>query len=755
MNRIKQHSALWRTLKAHYLGANDCASIMGYGFQTIDEVIKAKVRGFNTEPPSPEVKLRMERGTKFEPVVRFACAQRHGIQINETGMKFHKTLKFLTASPDGLYFLSTGEPVLTEFKVLAQLSDGKIPFKYWIQMQIQMAVWDINQCLYCENIVAEDGTVMEFYEHMVPADKEWFAEKAEPIIKETWADIELQRSLLKRTKRKYEDVTDLDIVIHPDMLVNYVRQDPLLDWLNFYGPLDKQDQGSPAFMSLSSRKHSEFVALVQSKIKEVFDDYTEINTVVVPDICLPANISIMSTTINQTRNAIREGRPVIFNACLAAPAPAGHGQFQGRADLLVKNSYLSQIFKNVGDHEGAQDGYSIVMIKYASLELKQDGKSLCTNDKQRGYKAQMWLLNEMLADMSGSGVKAPCGFILGRSYSFSKTKCNQTLDHIAHVIFADDEALHQRAVDWQLRLRDPAMRNASVRDTPELYPNMKNYSDYPWHGFKTSLAKDMGDITLMYRCGPKVREQMRERGVTHWQGLDSASAQTEHFLAAQGDAMPLRRGDIIPLEQRIRFFLDFESVNNMCEDVQLGSTCNGYIFFIGVLAQDASTGEEKYYSFVADNLSHQSELDMLHRLFFTLRKHIDERDPAQTVLPLYYWGNAEKYMIKRAMGHMPEDLKLIDLCKLFRDNKVILPGQFSYGLKEISRLMKKYGFIETTWEEDSGIASGMDAMVEAIRTYRYRTDPKVKSKFFEQVRQYNYVDCKVMQEIVSWHTTPV
>jgi hypothetical protein len=106
-------------------------------------------------------------------------------------------------------------------------------------------------------------------------------------------------------------------------------------------------------------------------------------------------------------------------------------------------------------------------------------------------------------------------------------------------------------------------------------------------------------------------------------------------------------------------------------------------------------------------------------------------------------------MIERALHPAPADIEFFDLCKIFRDNKIILPGQFGYGLKEISRLMKKYGLIDTVWE--AGISSGMDAMVEAIRTYRYRTDPKVKGLFFEQVKKYNYVDCKVMQEIVAWH----
>ena len=743
MNRIKQHSAIWRTLKAHYLGANDCASILGYGFQTMDEVIKCKVRGFNIAPSQAQQE-RMNFGTAYEPIVRKACANRKDIHILETGMKFHNRLPFLTASPDGLYYTDNG-PVLTEFKVLSQLSDGKIPYKYWIQMQIQMAVWGINQCLYCENMIDKHGDIVEYYEHMVHCDEQWFS-SVEPIILSTWKTIEelrRQARSSRTSKRKHEDDAETEpYVLTPDMMVNYVRQDPVLDWLNLYGPLEERDKdSSSAFRTMVNRKNTEFVRLVQDHFKQKQIPYVDINTANIPEICLPSNISVMSKTASATQDAINAKVPIIFNACFILD------NMSGRADMLVKNTHISDVLNLQSDDD--PDGYSVVMIKYASLSLLKDGATLSSNDKQRVYKAQMWFINKLL-----HAAASPTGYLIGRSYEFRNVKINDAIGHVAKVKFnyADDNELHKCALDWLHRVRQPEMKDLSLSLSEELFPNMKNSSDAPWHTYKTKLAKDINDITLMYRCGPRVRESAIARGITQWQQLDLQH--TQCFLTAQSTGSLAPQHFKLPIDpsERMRFYLDFESVNNMCEDFSAFplTQCSGYIFFIGVLAEDTVTGQVKYFSYKADRLDNQSELIMLNNMFRDLRAHAQD----QTVLPFYYWSNAEKYMLERAMGRVPENVRLTDLCKIFRDNKIILPGQFGYGLKEIGRLMKELNMINTVWEEDADIASGMDAMVEAIRTYTYRTDPKVIDKFFEQIKKYNYVDCKIMQEIVGGGEVP-
>jgi hypothetical protein len=123
------------------------------------------------------------------------------------------------------------------------------------------------------------------------------------------------------------------------------------------------------------------------------------------------------------------------------------------------------------------------------------------------------------------------------------------------------------------------------------------------------------------------------------------------------------------------------------------------------------------------------------------------RDPEQLKLPFYYWSDAERQMLTKALGSErlnAEGLQLVDMCKIFREGQIILPGQFGYGLKEIGGLMHQYGMIQTGWG-NADISNGLDAMVEAIQVYKV----KYNQDFFNEVIRYNYVDCKVMQEIAS------
>ena len=93
------------------------------------------------------------------------------------------------------------------------------------------------------------------------------------------------------------------------------------------------------------------------------------------------------------------------------------------------------------------------------------------------------------------------------------------------------------------------------------------------------------------------------------------------------------------------------------------------------------------------------------------------------------------------------DIEMIDLCKLFKGAKVGLPECYSYGLKSIAKSMQKLGLIKTIWPDD---LDGNQAMVaawkaEEIAKSQNKIIPEVD--FMESIIKYNYVDCKVMEEI--------
>ena len=778
---IKQHSRLWSSLKAHYLGANDCASILGHGFNTVDEVIQSKIIGLPIEA-SPEQQIRMDHGTRCEPLVRQLCSTRKGLQITETGMRFHSnpTLKFLTASPDGVYINEQGEKVLTEFKVLGELSDGKIPHKYWIQMQIQMEVWDINQCLYCENVVTDDGILQDYSEHLVFRDKEWFAGVL-PVIKEAWSKIEDERRMERHrhglTLRKREagelNLTLTLPVITGSMLVNYVRHDPLLDWLEKYGDPELRDKGSLKFFTMRNRLSNQFAALVRSHIKEKFP-----SLVYDVDVCPAAptfvqadQIKVHPTAVVKTLKAIESRIPIILNACFQIKEEESVSPFilQDRADILVLNSYLPVVFNCNFTSNSSPDLYSVAQINYSKLDLLVDGIQLASNDKQRAYGVKTWFLSRLLGLVQGQ--MPDNGYIIGASYRYGGTKNTNAFGHIATVPLDSSSVLEwQQALEWQIRLQTDGARG----ERP--YPNMKNHSDFPWHNYKLNLAKQFKEITMMYRCGPKMRKRANDIGITQWSELTpdvfktpKATSVGMAFLSAQTECtvnmmeIQTKIRSCLPEKHRIRFYLDFESTGSMYDDFstfpEAGHSRN-LIFLIGVIAEDRQTGETEYFSYIADTLDSASEIAILGRMFTEMSSWTNTRCSQQTELPFYYWGDAERQMMLQALGEerlKSLNLYLVDMCKMFREAQIILPGQFSYGLKEVAKIMKSYGMINVSWDEESTISNGLDAMVEAIRVYKFKrvssdaadapSAAPSASLFFKEVVRYNYIDCKVMQEM--------
>lgn len=93
-------------------------------------------------------------GIRFEPVVKQLIEYRDKCSIYEPGRLNHKKNTHLAASPDGVIESSSNPKQvgrLVEIKCPYSRRIGtEIPSDYWIQMQIQMEVADVDECEYIE-----------------------------------------------------------------------------------------------------------------------------------------------------------------------------------------------------------------------------------------------------------------------------------------------------------------------------------------------------------------------------------------------------------------------------------------------------------------------------------------------------------------------------------------------------------------------------------------------------------------------------
>jgi hypothetical protein len=314
MNRIQQHTLQWHTIKQFNLGANDIASLLGVGFSDAVKIVDHKIHGTQDEHDQVTQQL-LDRGNRYETVVRDQFQQRHSIKVQETGLKRHSKHNYITASPDGYFdrFKTQKGDFLLELKVRRELSQ-KIPMKYWVQMQVQMEVWNIPYCVYCENVVVESPhetkhthslqwegqtyhwQLKEFREQLVARDMTWW-KSVFPKISRYWRLVEDGRGRgqvqtrstqsRKRTvevagietgekelKKRRAFSNDRESIIQPYMLGNYFRDDPLLDWLNLYGPPDRRDTEVNFFLTMIRNKNREFNTLVTNYIIDQFSGST-------------------------------------------------------------------------------------------------------------------------------------------------------------------------------------------------------------------------------------------------------------------------------------------------------------------------------------------------------------------------------------------------------------------------------------------------------------------------------------------------
>lgn len=107
----------------------------------------------------------MHWGQRFEPISIMYYESKYNTKIGDFGCISHKNINYLAASPDGINILkdSSNYGRMLEIKnVVSRVINGIPKMEYWIQMQIQMEVCDLDECDFLETRFIEYENVDEF-----------------------------------------------------------------------------------------------------------------------------------------------------------------------------------------------------------------------------------------------------------------------------------------------------------------------------------------------------------------------------------------------------------------------------------------------------------------------------------------------------------------------------------------------------------------------------------------------------------------
>ena len=576
---------------------------------------------------------------------------------------------------------------------------------------------------------------------------------------------------------------------------HYIMDDPLLDWLELYGESKDftRDKVQPVFLQYLSQQKNSFKNVVISDITKKIPNYIEI------DVSLPVRRRVAFTidAMYLEYDMILRGG-VFFNSSQLSsqlshldPSSPSSGKdlpsfrndsiqrgWYGIPDILIKADKISKIFPNITLPEGKVNSYIPVTIAYSTLRFSQtDNTRLLQNQKLRYYQAFSQLLQQAChhtnKDISTDVPETftdTCGILIGRS-----TRRNNQWNY-ARIPYEID--LLQKAikgVTWiqHIQVSDASRWELYPPSRPELYPNMRYCDeDYPWHETKKIIAQKLNDITLLWQCGPQQRIVAHQKGIFNWNQIDdtevqlSLSAKKSQIIdkiisinRSSDDSrlmisprklknhQNIQQLQSLPLE----FYVDFETVQEVDETDNPSTSTQNFLFMIGCVSRYQINSRDyhcEYKSFMVRDLIRTEEQRIT-------RDWIDYMSHFQKIFPkcqpkIFHWSPAEPVIYQQLTskwGQILPVLPFVDLLQIFQKEPIVVRGAFSYSLKAVSRALYHHKYIQTLWRDD--VVDGKDAMIRAWMCYQPEHSHQ-KKEVLGNIEHYNYVDCKVMEEIVSF-----
>jgi putative phage-type endonuclease len=159
-----QNTDEWFEARHKYLTASSMWKVFStpgsYNSLIYNKCLNCRIQNKNVNTNSS-----LHWGHKYEPLSTMYYEHRYNTTIKEYGCIPHKTISHIAASPDGInYDINSGRyGRMLEIKNIVNRKITGIPKKeYWIQVQIQMEVCDLNECDFLETQFVEYDNEDEF-----------------------------------------------------------------------------------------------------------------------------------------------------------------------------------------------------------------------------------------------------------------------------------------------------------------------------------------------------------------------------------------------------------------------------------------------------------------------------------------------------------------------------------------------------------------------------------------------------------------
>lgn len=533
-------------------------------------------------------------------------------------------------------------------------------------------------------------------------------------------------------------------------LKNYIINDPLSDWF------EKINHIYNTYEYTEPTKFEKELALKKYKYKENFIQFLmNSNFITYKDQAY----EVIKNKINCKEECIFI-RPILY-----------HEKYDVSVipDFIIHRDIFNEIFNEVNIPDSHDKSlpqslplYIVSDIVYQTVHLNCEMNDLINDNNLYYYKCKIYLCNQILGYND-------YGILFAKEYKY-KDSILKKKSVVGRYIFNEDmndKILH--ALCWidNLNLYYDEWLIYPKPTITELYPNM-NIKTGPWYKEKKRLAEEIQEITLVWNISYHKRCLLHDKGIYTWQDplllnnvypyevketerrriqekMIHMNKQTELKISPRR----IKSREFINhiKDKRDSIILDFESIINLEER---SSYFNDEIrdeipkiCIIGCI----NLKNNVFKDFTIRYLTLDEE-EKIVKYWLQYLKRVIGND-----IKIYHWSSAERVYIDYMREQYPHldypNFTYVDLLSYFKSEPITIQGCFGYGLKEIVKMLYNHELIKNKWVDDT---DGLEAMIEVIQKSKDAVSKKIPIKRFTEIKKiiyYNYMDCKVIVDILE------
>lgn len=429
-------------------------------------------------------------------------------------------------------------------------------------------------------------------------------------------------------------------------------------------------------------------------------------------------------------------------------------------DLIFHRDLFKQYFPDVSIE---LPEYIIFDILYKIIYFNSEKNDILNKHNIIYHKCKMYVSSDSL-NIKGKG------YLIAKEYRHKENKLNKK-ECIGFFNFKTE--LKDLVINGKQWLNNLNKNYTEMKIYPEpsiieLYPNM-NCKEGSWQNEKKILAELIKEITLVWNISYKERCELLNKGINKWDdplllnNIYSYKVNEYRNFDIQKKMIQINLNDEIDIKprkiknydfiQKIKdtsdsIILDIESIvnNDNQEDYFEDDKCIQLpkIAIIGTIDNNKNI----FKDFTIKYISNDEEKKIIYywtRYLFNIFKN--------KKIKVYHWGNAEKVYIKYMKDKYNDiifpEFELIDLLYYFKKEPISIKGCFGYGLKEIVKSLYNLNLIDNRWEDD---IDGLEAMVKIMEVSEKSIDMNIPLKRFKEIKNiiyYNYMDCRVLVDIIN------